>query len=152
MECTECQGGNLEAVVAQLQKKQQKKWSEQIKEIMKRIERAKPKDRFDYAIEFTKIFHSLCFSISGWGQWLGFVIQIKGSPQLASYSGFDRLTLAECEAIYPQLKALSLGLLEIDYEMSLTKEKEIEKVTKEDKKPKKKTGKSKRKKKTTYIS
>jgi len=152
--CGACQGGNvnLGAVLQQMQQKKQVKWSDRIKEIMEEISKAKPKDRLDYAVEFTALFHALCYSVSGWGQWLGFAIQVRGATQLAAYAGFKRLTLAECQALYPQLKALVLELLKIDYELSLAKEKEGEVKEKETKKAKKKQKKTKKRSKPeVYI-
>lgn len=153
--CTDCGGeAQISAILGQLQHQRKKQaWSEKVKEIMKDINDADPKDRLDYALEFTRLFYALAFTLNGWGQWLGFRVQIEGVKQVAGYNAFRKLSLEECQAIYPQFKALILELLKLDYELSLAKEKEMEaeiEKRKKTKKSNKKTGK-KRKKKTTYI-
>jgi len=155
--CAGCGGGgegvNLGAVLERIQqsRKQEKKWSDKIKEMMKEIADAKPKDRLAYALEFTKLFYALTFSMGGWGQWLGFGIQMKGVPYLGSYAGFAKLNLAECEAIYLQLKVLVLEFLKIDYELSMAKEKQNEELIEAKKKTRKRKKKKTEKNKTTYI-
>jgi len=139
---------NIQEIIrrAQQQKKEMR-WSDKIKELLKTINEEKPKDRLQYAIAYTKLFHALTWCIAGWGQWLGFQIVLKGTPILANYAPFEKMTLDECKTTYPKLKAVVVDMLNIDYKISLAKEEElIEKMKTEEtkKEPKAKPKKTKK--------
>lgn len=150
---------NIQEIIRRAQqKRKEQRWSEKIKELLKTIEEEKPRDRLEYAIAFTKLFHSLTWCIAGWGQWLGFQIVLKGTPVLANYANFERLTLDECKTIYPKVKKVVIDMLNSDYEISYAKEEEAialaakkAKKEKTTKKPKAKTKKTKKSKTDRYI-
>jgi len=151
---------NMEELLQQLSMQQQqgkKKWTEEIRKLIERIEKADPKDRLDYAIEFVQIFYALIFSVNGWGQWFGFKLSMQGTQGIGDdLFGSNRMTLEEYQKVYPELKKFVLEILELDFRISEAKEKELEEAAKKEEEtcehPCDKSCKKKKQKQPTYVT
>lgn len=107
--------------------------------LIKKIEKAKPKDRIEYAVATSFLLNALRGSIDGWMQWM------------TSLENINTLTMKQWKEVYPEMVKLSTNWLKVD--LSLTKKKIAEatiKLKEAKKKLKKRT--SNKSKKTTYVA
>jgi len=113
-------------ILAMLSQKQ-KKWTEMIEEYVSQIKSLKPTDRMSYAQAITKIINALAFSLKGWSQWF------------SSIDMLNNISEEEYKKIFTIMRKHALGLLQLDFQITLKKEKEQEEKKKKQKKKGKKT-------------
>ena len=94
-----------------------------LSKLIKHLEKAKPKDRLEYAVEITSCLNSLLVSVKGWKQWL------------TNLDTLQTLTMEDFKQFYPKMVETTIDFLKID--MEITKKKIDEAIVKYDKTKKK---------------
>ena len=84
-----------------------------ISDIITKLEKAKPKDRLDYAVEITNCLNGLMLSIHSWKSWLTNLKVLKS------------LTIEELKQIYPAMLETTIKFLNMDLEISKKKMVEV---------------------------
>lgn len=114
---------------------QTKDYIKMLSQLIKQIEKAKPKDRMEYAVAVAKCLNSALVSIKGWGTWINDLERLNA------------LTIEDFKTVYPKIRKSIIQFLKVDIE--ITKKKLVEASLKRKKKQRKK---EEVKPKETYIS
>jgi len=119
---------NLSQILSSLGQKRQKKWTEQIQELLDQLNEIdkKPKDRLGYARAISALLAALNFSLKGWTQWF------------SSIATLESISEEDYKQLYEEMKPHIFALLELDKRVTKKREDEIER---EERKKKKKKGK-----------
>jgi len=76
---------------------------------IKRIKKANPEDRLDFAFEFSKCLNAMSFSIGYWKSWI------------ENITALNQLKLEDWKLIYPKIKQLAVDFLSVDLEITKNK-------------------------------
>jgi len=100
-------------LVQMLQGRQQEKWTDMLKKIIKRIESLpeNPKDRLDAITSMKICLGTIAISIKGWNQWY---------KELIPFNEVDEKDIKE---IYNKIREITLDLLNVDLMMTAKAEK-----------------------------
>lgn len=82
---------------------------ENLRKIIKSLEKDKPKDRLEYATSTAKCFNSVLMSIKGWSEWMSHLEML------------NTLTLEDFQTAYPKIKQATIDFLKIDIETTSKK-------------------------------
>jgi len=96
-----------------------KQYVKTLSNLIKHLEKAKPKDRLDYAVEITNCLNAMLISVKGWKQWL------------TNLDTLQTLKMEDFQQVYPEMVKTTIDFLKID--MKVTKKKIDEAIVKYDK-------------------
>lgn len=109
--------------------------------IIKKVNKAKPKDRMNYALEVARCLNGILISVNGWKNWINNLERLHA------------LDIEDYEEVYPVMRKCTVDLLEMDISITKKKLAEVNKLLKEIDKTKGKFNRLKSKKsKSTYVS
>lgn len=105
---------------------QTEKYIEVLEKSIEQIKKAKPKDRLEFAFEFSKCLNAMSFSIKYWKSWI------------ENLTALSQLKTEDWKFVYPKVRKLAIDFLTVDLEITKDKTKDFLDKQKKRKKQKKK--------------
>lgn len=96
-----------------------KQYVKMLSKLIKSLEKTKPKDRLEYAVELNNCLNALSISVKGWKQWL------------TNLDTLQTLTIEDFQNFYPEMIETTIRFLKMD--AKITKKKIDEAIIKYEK-------------------